>query len=417
MAIQTQLVPQSLGITERIPASPGQPVSILPVGQMPLGKVVAPSGQPIAALPVGQPSLGQPSISQSGVAMQAQPLQAQAAMSPPTGLVGSEMALGGTLGQLRSILSPGGASLGGVNIGAAGQQADLSGVSRGVAGQIGQGVSALSPFAASGRGAIGIQEALSGLQGREAFNEALIDSPVQQFLREQGQRAVTSQAAALGGLGGGNVQRELARFGQGLAGQQLQQQLSNIQNITGRGLQAAGQQAQLRGQQAGITSALGQTQASLNQQRALQAQSLSAQAARQQADIAAQQRSQLASGVLGLGGQLAQGRTRAAEQIAGQVGGTTSALSGLISQQGLGLSDLIGRGGTTLAGLLGGLSESEAAALQNEATLLANLATSQGSQSIAAQVNPVFAPQDNSTANMLGAIGGIASAFQNRPQP
>ena len=50
---------------------------------------------------------------------------------------------------------------------------------------------------------------------------------------------VTRNAAALGGLGGGNVQKELTRLGQDLASTQLQNQIANLAALSRQGFQGA----------------------------------------------------------------------------------------------------------------------------------------------------------------------------------
>ena len=52
-------------------------------------------------------------------------------------------------------------------------------------------------------------------------------------------------AAATGGLGGGNVLKELTRYNTGLASQDLQNQIANINQLSGRGFNAATQMANM----------------------------------------------------------------------------------------------------------------------------------------------------------------------------
>jgi hypothetical protein len=99
------------------------------------------------------------------------------------------------------------------------------------------------PYREAGTNALGVQQALSGALGQDAFNAAYNESPQMAFLREQGMRANLAGAGATGGLGGGNVQKELQRFGQGLASQGLQQQISNLSTLSGQGLNATGSAA------------------------------------------------------------------------------------------------------------------------------------------------------------------------------
>ena len=99
------------------------------------------------------------------------------------------------------------------------------------------------PYSLGGEAALQKQLALSGALGQEAFNAAYQESPQIAFLREQGMRANLAGAGATGGLGGGNVQRELQRFGQGLSSQGLQQQIANLGALSSQGLNASGSAA------------------------------------------------------------------------------------------------------------------------------------------------------------------------------
>ena len=148
----------------------------------------------------------------------------------------------------------------------------------------------IGQFAGAGLQAQQNQLALSGALGQEAFNNALMNNPATQFLREQGQEAIINQQAALGGLGGGNVMRELSRFNQGLAAQDLDAQFNRLGQLTGQGMQAAGQSGQFlaqAGQQMGnlaSTNAQLGTQANLaNASNALQASLANAQMGNQRA--------------------------------------------------------------------------------------------------------------------------------------
>jgi hypothetical protein len=74
-------------------------------------------------------------------------------------------------------------------------------------------------------------KALSGALGPEAMQQAIdgfVASPGQDFIREQGEQAITRNSAAIGGLGGGLVRQELQKQGQGLAATNMQQFLQNL---------------------------------------------------------------------------------------------------------------------------------------------------------------------------------------------
>lgn len=109
----------------------------------------------------------------------------------------------------------------------------------------------LQPFQEAGVSAIGQQQALLGLTGPEeqaAAFSALEQSPGQQFLRDRAQKNLLRNAAAIGGLGGGNVRSALVQQGVGFAQQDLQNQFGRLGQLAGQGQQTAAQIGQF-GQQ------------------------------------------------------------------------------------------------------------------------------------------------------------------------
>ena len=117
--------------------------------------------------------------------------------------------------------------------------------------EFGETAEGLQPFIDPGQQAAQQQAALSGALGPEAQAQAFADfqgDPGTQFLREEGLRLIGSGAGATGGVGGGERLRELTRFSQGLALQDLSNRFSRLGSVTGTGLQAAGSLGQLRGQ-------------------------------------------------------------------------------------------------------------------------------------------------------------------------
>lgn len=279
--------------------------------------------------------------------------------------------------------------------------------------QAASGVGAFSPV---GLDAQQRQAALSGTLGQEAFDQAMINNPAMQFLREQGEQSVINQASALGGLGGGNVQKELARFGQGLASQDLQRQIQNQQALSQQGLQAAGQQGQFlsqAGQQKGNLAAQNaqlQTQAALQSARnrlgAAQAQSglfgqgagiisslagqgagLTGQLGGQGAGIQQQAGRDALNLFSSMGQQLGQGRLQTGRDIANQLAQTTTGLSGLQQGQTSGLSDIIGQGSANISNLLSGFGQLDANTQQQLASILANISTGGASQVGQAEAN------------------------------
>jgi hypothetical protein len=273
-----------------------------------------------------------------------------------------------------------------------------------------QAAQGVDRFSGAGLAAQQQQAALSGALGSDAQREAMagfMESPAQQFLREQGELGIINQASALGGLGGGNVQRELARFGTGLAAQDFQNQFNRLGDLSSQGLAAAGQAGQFlsqAGQQQGNLAAQNaqlSTQASLANaanrlaaardtaqlatQAGLQGQANRLAQARDIADIQNQQGINIANLAQTTGRDFAQGRMQAGRDIASQVGQSTSALANLAGQQGGVISDFIGGGASNIANLLSGAGQYGAGQQMDLAKIRANLATGQGSQVAQAQ--------------------------------
>lgn len=99
------------------------------------------------------------------------------------------------------------------------------------------------PFLQAGTGALGATQGLLGLQGNDvqaAAIEALKGSPGFTSLYDTGQDTILQNAAATGGLRGGNTQNSLAQFGSGLLAQVIQQQLGNLGGLVNIGSGTAG---------------------------------------------------------------------------------------------------------------------------------------------------------------------------------
>lgn len=325
---------------------------------------------------------------------------------PQTGLIGSEFALQRGLEGGVSVFEEAGRiareDITGGTQSALAQLAETQGLT---GQQFEQGAGSIQQFVDPGAQAQQLQSALSGAQGQEAFNQAFIDSPQQAFLNERGERALTRNAAAIGGLGGGNVRRELVRFGQGNASLELQRQIDNLNALSGQGLQAAGGVGALRGQQAGVTSQIGQAGAQQIGQGGVNL-----------ANIATGAGLNIGGAVLDTAGQVARGRTRVGEQIADAIGGTTSNVADLINQQGAGLSDITGVGASNLANVLNNLGQQTAGSQEELAQLLANIQIGQAGQvgSLPGVGNLVQSPD---TLGQIGALsGGIGTLLQNLPE-
>ena len=103
----------------------------------------------------------------------------------------------------------------------------------------------VQPWVAAGETALQQQQALAGLLGPEAQQAAIAQleaSPQFQAMAAQGERAILQNAAATGGLRGGNVQAMLAQYRPQLLGQIIDQQYARLAGMAGTGLGAAGGQ-------------------------------------------------------------------------------------------------------------------------------------------------------------------------------
>jgi hypothetical protein len=171
-----------------------------------------------------------------------------------------------------------------IDSGAATGRSDLRRALRSAQG-IQADTSALDPYSGAGQKAIMRELALSGADGAEAQQKAydeFIESPAQKFMRERQEQSLLRNAAATGGLQGGNVLTALQEQSQGIAAQDLQREISNLQSISGRGQQAAGMISNLR---TGANQARGQLSADIQSRMADLANSTGLSKARLQSTL------------------------------------------------------------------------------------------------------------------------------------
>ena len=229
-----------------------------------------------------------------------------------------------------------------------------------------------APYQQAGTNALSLQQALSGASGQDAFNQAYQESPYMAFLREQGMRANLAGSAATGGLGGGNVQKELQRFGQGLASQGLQTQIGNLQNLSSQGLNAT-QGA------AGVQQGMGTNLANIDTGTA---------------QNVASQRGALAGATTGYGVNMAN---------IGQTTGTN--VANLQAQTASGIANTRSAAGTAIANNLSAA-----------ATSLGNLANQQGTNAanqISNQTAAVQGINSGNATNQQNYVTGLAGAQAN----
>lgn len=342
-------------------------------------------------------------------------------VAPPTGLIGAEQALlRGGQGATGAVLQ--GAFQGREDITGATQRAQqnilagqqfIDAGAQEALGQIGQGAGVLGGFVQPGQQAFDLQAAQSGALGPEAQAaafQAFRESPGQQFALEQAERASIRNASATGGLGGGNIRRELERQAIGFAQQDFANQFARLGQVSGLGAQAAGQTAQLRGQGAGILAGRGAQQAQLSQQAA----SIEQQTGINLGQIAQQTGLSVADIVSNISQGQAGLRTQAGRDIAAAISATSSGLAGLQQQQGAGISDIVGSQVSNIGNLLLNQGLSDAASQQQQAIILANISTGQGSvaANVASNIGNIQAASVLGRSSALSdGIAGIAGAL------
>jgi len=201
-----------------------------------------------------------------------------------------------------------------------------------------------------GQQANSLQAAYSGAMGAPAQQQAFANftaSPGQEWLRQQAEQGTLRNAAAIGGLGGGNVRQELQRQAMGLAQQDFQNQFNNAGTVADRGLSAGNSLA--------------------NYNTSLQ----------------------------GAGAGYAYG---AGQDIANNRAATTSALS-----------SLYGDYTSNLANLLSGAGGAQASSNQTLASLLANLATGSQSNYVGASQLPMTQQNEGMLGSIGQALGGAGA--------
>jgi hypothetical protein len=107
-------------------------------------------------------------------------------------------------------------------------------------------VELMAPYVTAGTGALGAQQNLIGLGGAGAQQqaiEALQASPQFTALQQQGENALLQNAAATGGLRGGNVQAALAQFRPQVLSSLIDQQYSRLGGLSSLGQASAAGQA------------------------------------------------------------------------------------------------------------------------------------------------------------------------------
>lgn len=255
-----------------------------------------------------------------------------------------------------------------------------------------RGLGYLDPYMQSGKGANQQQAALSGALGPEAQQAAYAQyqqSPGVAFAQQEAERALKRNAAALGGLGGGNIMRDLTQLAAGTYMQDFENQFQRLGQVADRGYGAATTGAGLEGQQAGIQGDLGKFAANIPLQTAM------AQA----------------------GMQFQTGR-----DMSSNIGGASSALAQLLQQQGAGMADITQNNTNNLNSLYQNAMNGDVQSKEYLAQMLSSLGMN-GASLVAGQ--PMIQPPQTNYLGQLGqvagGIGGLAVGLnyggQNYYQP
>ena len=448
------------------PERPKPPVNVDPERPMPPSVPVSPEPQ----LPVGLAAAEQAALGGAGTATGLLGATAGSAGRELTaGTLGGIGALRGGIGQARQDIMQGTQTgIGALQQALGGARADIESGFTGGRGDIqqalaqsrgdiqsgfGRAEAMFDPYAQAGGQALQQQLALSGALGPEAFQQAYQESPQMRFLQEQGERAALRTAGARGGLGGGRVMQELARYNTGLASQDLQNQIANLQALSAQGLGARGSAANIATggsqQLAGLASGAGQNLANLSTGQAQQLASLGVLGGTSGLQAATQQGTQLANlaqqlGVseadlrtslgagrsniaLGIGTRAADlaaqtglnvagMRTRAGEQLQRQFGTTASQMGGLQQGMGAGTAQMIGAQTDLVSRLQQAAAQGDAAAQTELALMQAQGYSNIGAQLAGVPQSSTFVPQSPISGALGGAVVGARLGEMFQPQ-
>lgn len=123
-------------------------------------------------------------------------------------------------------------------------------------------VELMAPYVTAGQSALGQQQALIGMQGADAQQQAIQgfeQSPLFQSMTQQGENAILQNASATGGLRGGNVQAALSQFRPQVLNALIEQQYGRLGGLSTLGqASAAGQAGQAMNLGANVANLMGQ---------------------------------------------------------------------------------------------------------------------------------------------------------------
>lgn len=254
-----------------------------------------------------------------------------------------------------------------LNLGTAQARADLTGGTQSALSQLAstktEALGQLSPYTTAGESALQQEAALSGALGAEAQQAAIdayIESPGQAYLRQQQEKALLRNQAAIGGLGGGNVRTALQEQAMNIASTQQQQYLENLRSLATRGQEAATTGAGITTSTglagAEITANIGNVLAQLAQQYGISSANLAQMSSSEMAQLAN------ATGI----------------NLSTLTQATAAAKAGLQTELGSGLAQATATKTSAIADLIQTGATNTMNTQQNISQMLANLATGTG---------------------------------------
>lgn len=268
-----------------------------------------------------------------------------------------------------------------------------------------EGLGQLSPYTDAGRAAMAKEAALSGALGPEAQQQAInsyIESPGQKYLREQQEKSLLRNQAAIGGLGGGNVLTALQKQAMDIASTQQQQYLENLRSIATRGQGAAETATGLIGQtglaSASLESNVGNILAQLAQQYGISSANLAQMSSSEMAQLAERTGINLANLQQATAAARAGLQTELGSGIAGSQASSANAIANLTQTGATNALNVNQNIGTTLANLATGAG-----------TNIANIQAAQGTSAAASNYL-----QGQAWAQGLTGLGNLALYYGNR---
>ena len=289
---------------------------------------------------------------------------------------------------------------------------------------MGRATNNLQQYQTGGGNAAQLQADLTGANGQAAQQAAMQtyqQSPGMQYALQQAEKAITRNAAATGGLGGGNMLQALQANAVGMAQQDYNNYFNQVGQTAGQGIQANQIGANLAGNQAQLGSSLDQN--------------MSGQMAGNQMNTAGaiggmynQGGNNAANLFTNAAGSLGNMRYNTGVNIGNMTNNTANQMGQMTAQQGANMSNILGTGAQNTANLQNASGQFSAQQMQQLATVLANISQGQGTGQ--ASINNALGQSNaagivdsaaglrtgvNQLVSLAGAAAGMPTGGGNAP--